>query len=311
MEDMFKELVSEKYDVAVMYSGGKDSSFLLYYFNNILNLRTIAVMVDNGYESHYLRDHVADFPKLLNIPFKIIKPKKEFFSALFRMLVSENELFSRPGVNHVCFICNNILWAFVCKYAMENKIPYVASGLSYTQLCSGRKDDLIIDKTANAIAERSTRFIFKNAIVAAKKSKEYEDNYILSDYLTKLENSIKNVTTVYPYIYNHIPTDELKNRLTKLGWMPPKEINVDKYISSGCKILKNVVSEMEKLGMLSLNEREQAKRMVESGLANPDDLVFAEHNALEDKVDLRSPIIEELGLKEFFINKCKDREYYI
>lgn len=56
MNSILEKIVSEKgkeYDVAVMYSGGKDSAYLLYLLKEVYKLRVVAVMVDNGYEHDY------------------------------------------------------------------------------------------------------------------------------------------------------------------------------------------------------------------------------------------------------------------
>lgn len=65
MEKMLFSSKRKQHDVAVMYSGGKDSSYLLYYFSEVLKLRTIAVMVDTGYEAEYLLNHLSEFPEKL------------------------------------------------------------------------------------------------------------------------------------------------------------------------------------------------------------------------------------------------------
>ena len=315
-EYMEKLLLSSKgtqYDIAVMYSGGKDSSYLLYYFSEVLKLRTRAVMVDTGYESEYLLEHLSEFPEKLGIPLEIIRPGKEIFSPFFHMLVAETDLFRRDGVNHVCFICNNILWATVCSFAAQNDIPFVASGLSSAQLNSGRNYDLKIDNKANQITEYSTKYIFKDAYSKMKQSVTYNENAVLQEYIDTISNGFKKVTTVYPYLYLNMSVSQLKDTLLQLGWKPPKDISAEKYISSGCSILSQVVSEMEKLGLLCLNEREQAKKMVDHNLIGAEQLAFANYDASKDVVNLCSPLMDELKIKDYLVECCKmkKREHLI
>lgn len=80
---------------------------------------------------------------------------------------------------------------------------------------------------------------------------------------------------------------------------------MDKYISSGYKIMGKVVCELEKLGMVTFNEREQAKSMVKKGLIGKQDLEIANYDASKDVVDLSHPLMEELRIKDFLLSECK------
>lgn len=229
------------------------------------------------------------------------------------MLVTECNLFRRDGVNHVGFICNNILWATVCSFAAEKDIPFVASGLSSAQLNSGRNYDLKTDDKANQIAEYSTKYIFKNSYSKMKNSLTYSENAAMREYIDRLSTGFKKVTTVYPYLYLYMTVNELKEKLLQLGWNPPKDISAEKYISSECHVLSQVVSEMEKLELLCLNERDQAKKMVENQLIGEEQLDFANYDASKDVVDLRSSLMDELNIRDYLIECCemKNREYLI
>lgn len=311
-EDLF-EIISkkkgEKYDVAVMYSGGKDSSYLLYLLKEVYKLRVIAVSVNNGYEDDFMSESMIRFAANLNIPIQVIEPNKEYFRIFYKMTILEYELFMRPHVNHVCFLCNSLLWANVMKFAYENKIPMVASGLDLAQMNSGRSIPLETNKIANSIAEKSTRLIFANAVQSMKKSKIYESDLEFQKFIDTLKQSSHHITTIYPYIYHEYSLTYLKEELRKLGWAPPGNTDRTTYISSGCRIIFEVLSELEKLGLLTLNEKEQAKWMVQKGLMDRD-IIMDSQGA--DAVDLRSELMEELEIKSFLIEQCKKKnvQYY-
>ena len=307
MSNIFSKKRGEKYDVAVMYSGGKDSSYLLYLLKKVYGLNVVAVCVDNGYESNNLFDIIKKYTDNIGVELVVVRPSKENFTKFFNTMVVEDKLFAREGVNHVCFVCNNILWCNVAKYASENGIPYVASGLSLAQLSSGRPYPLEPDKMANAIAERSTKQILKNALEGFYQSKSYNADEEFKNFIDGLSGAVRQVTTVYPYIYHQISVDDLKKSLDAYGWCPPNEVDPEKYIASGCEIMSTVVGELEKLKIVTLNEREQAKSMVAAGLIDESDLEFANYDASKDMVDLSSPVISELGIKEFLISKCNEQ----
>ncbi|MCI8963530.1 MAG: hypothetical protein HFG37_07435 [Eubacterium sp.] len=310
LEKILQRTTGEEYDVAVMYSGGKDSAYLLYLLKEIYHLRVVAVTVDNGYENEYMWEKMKQFTKSRNVPLEIVRPGKELFQQLFHMLIVEKEYFAKEGINHICFICNNILWCCVSQYAAQNNIPFVASGLSLAQLSSGREKPLLPDKMANAIAEKSTKKIFYNALAGMEKSKCFCNSKKLKKFVLQLGENIKKVKTLYPYIYHTISVEDMKNTLSDLNWQPPRPIGIDRYISSGCKIMSEVIYELEKIGLITLNEREQAKSMVQNGLADEKELKFANYDASQDVVNLSGVLMEELDIKEYLLQicKCKNKE---
>lgn len=304
-EQILNKKSGDKYDVAVMYSGGKDSAYLLYLLKEVYHKKVIAVIVDNGFENEYMWYPMEKFAKKMDISLKVLSPGKELFCQLFRMLIKEREQFQREGINHVCFICNNILWGCVSRFAYEENIPYVASGLSYAQLNSGRTYPLNLDELANSIAEKSTRVIFRNAVQEMKNTENFKKSEELQEFVQQLGEGIRHVKTIYPYLYHILSVDELKSKIEECGWEPPKPIGVKEYISSGCEIMRYVVSELEKLGIVTLNEREQAKAMIKDGLMDEAQLKFANYDARNDVVNLSSKLMEELQIKDYLKDMCE------
>lgn len=312
LKNIFSATRGKDYDVLVMYSGGKDSSFLLYVLKEVYHLRVAAAIVDNGFENEYMWEPVKRFANNMKVPLHIIRPEKKYFLQLFKMLVTEHELFARKGINHICFICNNILWTSVAEYAAQEGIPFVVSGLSRAQLSSGRPNQLEPNAIANQIAEKSSKMVLRNAVAAMQQSHIYNENQDFRMFMERMSQAPKKVTTVYPYIYHTCSTAYMKEELTKLGWVPPRDISVDEYISSGCRIMSKVVRELEKVGMVTLNEREQARWMVEQNLAEEKDLLFAQYDAARECVDLREPLLKELEIKEYLKAFCeKEGHEYI
>ncbi len=64
---------NSKYDCAVGFSGGRDSTYLLYYMSKVLNLKVVALTVDNGYMSESALENVKKIAKKLNVDIIIKK----------------------------------------------------------------------------------------------------------------------------------------------------------------------------------------------------------------------------------------------
>lgn len=309
LQKIISDKRGEKYDIVVMYTGGKDSSYLIYLFKEIYKLRVLAITVDNGYEFTTSYSRMKVYIDNVNVPLEVIKPNKTFFTKMYRELIINPRELKGRGRNQVCHICNNMIWMYVCKYASENKIPFVASGLSFEQLNSGRKYPLNIDAIANRIAEKSTKLINMQAINYLLNTESLNDDESLMQLLQyNTDNNKYSVTTIYPFIYHRVSIDEQKSTIIEYGaWTPPVDISVEKYISSGCNIMNKVLFELEKMELITINEREETKRMVETGLIDKEKAEFAYYNAVNKKVNLLDPIFDEIGIKEYLLEIAQKR----
>lgn len=304
----FNRIKGKKFDVIVMYTGGKDSSYLIYLLKEIYKLRVLAVTVDNGYEFSTSHSRMSAYLDKINVPLKTLKIEKTFFTKLYReLIVNPNEL-NVGDKNHICHICNNVIWMTICQFAAENKVPFVASGLSLEQLNSGRKYPLSINEMANKIAAKSTKMINQQVIKYMLNNAELNNNLIFKKLKAQNEKKDYIVTTIYPYIYHSVNVEEQKKTIIEYGsWIPPVDVSIDKYVSSGCVIMDKVIFELEKMGLVVLNEREEAKRMVAAGLIEKEKVKFAYQSKSNEKVNLSDPIFEELGVKDYLYRIAKKK----
>ena len=66
-EKIKKDGSNSKYDCVVGVSGGRDSTFLLYYIKKVLNLRPLAVHYDNGFDSDTSVSNILNICQKLNV----------------------------------------------------------------------------------------------------------------------------------------------------------------------------------------------------------------------------------------------------
>ena len=306
--EFLSSIVSDKkglgYDVAVMYSGGKDSSYMLFLLKEVYNLRVLAVMVDNGFEHEGVVEGAISFVERNNIDYHIIRPDHKNIVSIYKSLITEFELYKREGVNHFCFICNNIIWLSVWDYAYKHEIPYIATGLDVAQLESGRSKEHKINQYANIIAEKSLKCIFAQAKISFSKSKLLNEND-LQNYISELNPANKKVKTIFPYLYHQIPVEDIKKELLDRGWEALAGVDPKKYVSSGCMMMKYVIPELEKLGMLEMSEREQAKAMYKKGLISDEHADYVLYDSRKEKLNLQSVLFEMLSVKDFLVEYAK------
>lgn len=121
-----------RYDCLFLYSGGKDSTYVLYRLVD-LGLRILVVTVDNGFLSPQTYTNIQRVCEELQVDLETLKPKhfKEIFAESLRMF---------SGVCDGCFRTVTVRGA---RMAIERGIPMVVTALSRGQIYTGLTDFLL------------------------------------------------------------------------------------------------------------------------------------------------------------------------
>jgi len=127
-ERLLKVLKSEKknkYDCLVPLSGGKDSSYVLFYIVNELELKPLAAYFDSGFSTEVSKRNIARLCKKLSVDLVIGKASK-----YRRKLVMESLKIARykGRIGNICANCENNLRSFVINEALKRKIPFIIWG---------------------------------------------------------------------------------------------------------------------------------------------------------------------------------------
>jgi len=72
VENIKKRNRKKKYDVVVGISGGRDSTYLLYYTKKILGLRCLAIHLNDGFGNPLAGKNMENATKILDIDFKVL-----------------------------------------------------------------------------------------------------------------------------------------------------------------------------------------------------------------------------------------------
>lgn len=122
----FPKTKKSRFDVAVFYTGGKDSTYLIYYLSRVLGLRVLALTWEIPYMSDSARQSIENAKKKLDsvefITRKISNNDlKKIYSKLYSL--SENTC-SCPSLAYVLFYPELVI----------NRIPYFVAGNEPAQL---------------------------------------------------------------------------------------------------------------------------------------------------------------------------------
>jgi amino acid adenylation domain-containing protein len=207
---------SGAYDCLLMFSGGKDSSYVLYRLVD-MGLKVLAFTFDNGYISEAAFKNIERITSLLNVDH--IVDTAENMNHVFVESLKSN--------HNVCHGCWHTLNTKAVKIAHERGINLVVSGLSRGQIYDMRLDGLfqagIFDE--NEIEEKllSFRKVFH--------SKENKFSRLLNLELD--ETAVERIQFVDFFRYFSTPVHKIKQYLSEKAWVQPKDTG---FCSSNCII---------------------------------------------------------------------------
>ncbi len=113
-----------KYDCVVGVSGGRDSTFLLYYIKKILNLRPLAVHYDNGFDSDISVSNILNICQKLDVDLETNVADWQTFKKITRS-------FFKAGVSDPDTPTDVGIFKTMYQTAYREKIKYVFNGHSF------------------------------------------------------------------------------------------------------------------------------------------------------------------------------------
>lgn len=115
-----------RFDVAVFYTGGKDSTYLLYYLSEIKKLRVLALTWEIPYASESALKSIANAKNMLsNVEFVTRSVIKEDMRTIYRKLYELN--------GNTC-ACPSLAYVLFYPLLVEEKVPYFVAGNEPAQL---------------------------------------------------------------------------------------------------------------------------------------------------------------------------------
>lgn len=133
-EEKLKEILDSKkgvkYDVVVPLSGGKDSTYILYYAVKMFKLRVIAVNYDSGFQIPIAMENAENACKILNVPLTKVKANEKTQKSLMREILKISKL--AGAFYNYCGNCETNIRTSALNTANKYNVPFVLYG--HTQL---------------------------------------------------------------------------------------------------------------------------------------------------------------------------------
>ena len=198
-----------KYDCLIGFSGGKDSTYLLYIMKEKYKLNVCAYTFDTGFLSEQAKKNIKNITERLGIDLIYDKKNINIMKRLYSHVIkhpTENKIYP------VCKLCSVIYESGALIKATELKIPIVIMGYSPFQSLS----DTVIDK------EEILKLTFPDFIEDFLK--EEEKNMFLGYYIKK-NNIVDIPKLIYPFNALGYDYDNIVKTVKKLNLLKEEESN--------------------------------------------------------------------------------------
>ncbi len=234
---IIEEKYSEKsqYDYLILFTGGKDSTFLSHIFKSIKTGRVCLFMLDNGYEHDTTVNNVRKLAIKLECDIYIRSLNQQVINDFYSFLLQEKELLE-IDTNPLCFFCSKLFCALGLEFASRNDIPIVINGASAEQIALG---NTLESGYEIEMFEKLTEAKYKKIHDLISKLPDTEKNVNIKKCFEKIFQRPKNVRLLYPYLYLKYEIDTIKHILAeKYQWCDPTEqYSTEEYWSTGCQLV--------------------------------------------------------------------------
>ncbi len=256
-----------KYDCLVGVSGGRDSTFLLYYVKKILKLRPLAVHYDNGFDSDVSVSNILKVCEKLNVDLETNVADWESFKKITRS-------FFLAGVSDPDTPTDVGIFKTMYKTAYREKIKYVFNGHSFRTegvepLDWTYMDGKYIEDIHNSFGDGNlSKF----------------DNFYISDLIKfKIVSGIKTVLPLNYIKYSYETVEKILNE--EFGWnyygghhheslltkfvvssYLPNKFNIDRRLTSYSAMIRaNLISKKDARKIISSKslKREDEEKLVQ------------------------------------------------
>ncbi len=220
-EVLFDKLTANKsedgYDCILLYSGGKDSTYVLYQLVQ-MNLKVLAYTFDNGYISEEALNNIKNTTSKLGVD-NVIETYDKMDQIFKSGILRERA---------VCNSCFKVLRILSTRLAYKKGIKYIITGFSRGQIMDLRLEDILEEEKEYII-----EMIKNQRLVYHSKNDHVLECFPENERVTR--EMIEKVELIDFYRYSQVTQEEIMEYIKKqdIKWTMPKDTG---FCSSNCKI---------------------------------------------------------------------------
>ena len=288
---------SNKYDVIVGLSGGKDSSYVAYYLKKEYDLKILGVNYDIGYRSLLGIQNLEVLTDKLEIDLLTIKPNKKFLHKLFAHFLQRRGEF--------CSVCNNYGYLIIGSLSWNQKLslgyaPLMVGGWSkkyeFQQGISVTSMKYFFDNLTRELLEELLiqPFIEEKVVAAYMKLKDPRQAQIGTNVHQQLGEYAMNMIQLPDYIDWNIT--EIPHILSsELDWSHPSDVHESHFDCSLFPIKEYL--KYRKYGLTQ--ETIKNSRLIREGLMTREEAMDRIQLEQTTEPDILESFFDELGLSKY------------
>jgi len=119
-----------KYDCIVGYSGGKDSTALLYSVVHDYGFNPLAITIDSGFIPDTAFENMKDTLKKISVDHIVIDGAKETFRRLYQWIFTNQNSNDLTLTRNLCDNCGDLVHSLIVREAVKRKIDIILFGYS-------------------------------------------------------------------------------------------------------------------------------------------------------------------------------------
>lgn len=247
LKELFNKKLSDvkgkyTYDVCVPFSGGKDSTYVLYHLVNDYDLNIKTFTLDNGFLSDEAKDKINTIVKELNVEHEYITIDLQLMKDIYKYITSK---YLSP-----CIACSYMGYALMINYTTKFDAGLCIHGRSRSQMFrgyyEGSKDTFkpFLDVAFTDSKDINLNELYQNVLgkidkYIDKKLAKQMKKVLLKDVLTGDFREF-----VGYFIYHDYNIEEVINTISSnTSWTPKKDIeHFDCLIHNGAKYIKDIIA---------------------------------------------------------------------
>ena len=230
------------YDVCVPFSGGKDSTYVLYYLVKNYDLKIKTFTLDNGFLSDEAKEKINAIVKDLNVEHEYISLDENLIKEIYHYIVGK---YLSP-----CIACSYMGYALMINYTTKFDAGLCIHGRSRAQMFRGyyedskdtfrpfldvaleKSEDIDLEKLYANVLGMIDKFIDKKLATKMKEA-------LLKDVLNK---DFREFVGFFIY-HDYVLEDIIQTISTNTLWKPNQDIeHFDCLIHNGAKYIKDIIA---------------------------------------------------------------------
>lgn len=192
------------YDCVIGFSGGKDSSYIIWQMKKKYGLRVLAVTFQNGFHTEFGRNNIENVLQKLDVDYMTVRMNEKELRKLYSKCVSI--------LKNFCSVCFHFGNYYCHQIAGKYGIPLIVNGRTKGQIYQNALDTKGIEPFN--ISHNLLEFEYQMFGALSEKLAERKR----TDYLEDVE-----VTSLSYFAYHDVTEEETMAFLEKeIGWKRPE-----------------------------------------------------------------------------------------